>query len=93
MHAHRNGPPPGGLPDPGSPAYLAQRTVLAELVITPPPQGDSVAYLVDRLPLPPDSIEPALAALQAVGLAEHRGNFAHATTPARYFEHLWPVML
>ncbi len=78
MHAHRNGPPPTGLPDPDSFAYLAQRTVLAELVITPPPQGDSIAYLVDRLPLPPEAVEPALRALQSVDLAERHGNLARA---------------
>ena len=36
MHAHRNGGPPSGLPDPESLGYHAQKVVLAELVIDPP---------------------------------------------------------
>ena len=93
MHAHRNGGPPSGLPDHGTLDYLAQRIVLAELVIDAPTDGDSIGYLIDRLPLPPEAVEPALGALQIVGLAVRRNDLARATAPARYFEHLWPVML
>jgi hypothetical protein len=93
MHAHRNGGPPSGLPDPDSLDYLAQRIVLAELVIDAPADGDSIGYLIDRLPLGPLAVEPALGALQVVGLAARHGDLARATSPARYFEHLWPVML
>jgi hypothetical protein len=93
MQAHRNGGLPSGLPQPESLDYLAQRIVLAELVIDAPADGDSLAYLVDRLPLPPEAIELALGALQVVGLAVRHGDLARATSPARYFEHLWPVML
>ena len=93
MHAHRNGGPPTGLPDPGSLGYHAQKIVLAELVIDPPDKGSSLDYLRDRLPLAPGTIEPALGALQVAGLAARRGDLARATAPARYFEYLWPVML
>ncbi len=93
MHAHGNGGPPSGLPDPASLDYLAQRIVLAELVIDTPEDGDPLGYLIDRLPLPPDAIEPALGALQVAGLAARHGDHARATSSARYFEHLWPVML
>jgi hypothetical protein len=91
MHAHRNGGPPSGLPDPDSLDYLAQRIVLAELLIDAPSEGDSIDYLIDRLPLPPGAVEPALGALEVVGLAPRRGEVARATVPARYFEYLWPV--
>ena len=93
MHAHRNGGPPSGLPDPAGIDYLAQRIVLAELVIDAPDEGSALTYLCDRLPVPPGAIEPALGALQLAGLAARRGDVARATVPARYFEYLWPVML
>jgi hypothetical protein len=93
MHAHGNGGPPSGLPHPDSLGYHAQKVVLAELVIDPPEDGHSLGYLADMLPLPPEAIEPALSALQAVGLAERRADLARASAPTRYFEHLWPVML
>ena len=44
MHAHRNGGPPTGLRNPESLDYLAQRIVLAELVIDVPEGGDSIGY-------------------------------------------------
>jgi hypothetical protein len=90
---HGNGGPPTGLPDPDSLGYHAQKVVLAELVIDPPDEGSSLDYLRDRLPLPPDAIEPALGALQIVGLAARRGDLARASAPARYFEYLWPMLL
>lgn len=93
MHGNRNGGLPSGLPDPDSLGYHAQKVVLAELVIDPPDDGHPLAYLLDRLPLPPDAIEPALGALHVVGLAARRGELARASVPARYFEYLWPVML
>lgn len=93
MQGNRNGGPPGGLPDPYGLGYHAQKVVLAELVIDPPEEGHSLGYLLDRLPLPLDAVEPALGALQIVGLAARRGDLARASVPARYFEYLWPVML
>jgi hypothetical protein len=93
MHAQGNGGPPSGLPDPTSLEYIAQRIVLAEFVIDAPERGDSIGYLIDRLPLPPVAVEPALGALQVVGLAARHGDLACASVPARYFEYLWPVML
>jgi hypothetical protein len=93
MHGNRNGGPPSGLPDPESLGYHAQKVVLAELVIDPPDKGTSLDYLRNCLSLPPDTIEPALGALQVAGLAARRGDLARASVPARYFEHLWPVML
>jgi hypothetical protein len=93
MHGNRNGGPPSWLPDPASLDYLAQRIVLAELVIDPPAESDTIGYLIDRLPLPSDAVDPALGALQVVGLAARHGDLARATAPAHYFVHLWPVML
>jgi hypothetical protein len=93
MHGNRNGGWPTELPTPGSVRFHAQRVVRAELVIDPPDAGTALGYLRDRLPLPPATIEPALAALQVAGLASRRGDLAVASVPARYFEYLWPVML
>lgn len=93
MHDHGN--PDGGLalPDPTSAECHAQRLLLLELVVTPPPEGDELDYLRRRLPMAPELLEPAIVALQAAGLASRCGDVVHATGPARYFEHLWPVRL
>jgi hypothetical protein len=93
MQGHRNEGPPHRLPDPDSLEYRAQKTVLLELVVTPPPDGDSLAYLVERLPIPDHTIEPAIAALERVGLAIRAGDLTRASPSALYFEHLWPVRL
>jgi hypothetical protein len=93
MHDHRNGGPPGLRPDPDSLEYRAQKVVLVELVVTPPREGDLVDELVARLPIPGDSVEPALGALQLAGLAVRHGDVARASPSALYFEYLWPVML
>jgi hypothetical protein len=55
MHDHRNGGPPFALPARSSPEYRAQRVVLFELVVSPPPEGDRVDYLREYLPVPPDA--------------------------------------
>jgi hypothetical protein len=91
MQGHRNEGPTRGLPDPDSLEHRAQKTVLLELVVTPPAVGDSLAYLIDRLPIPDHTIEPAIAALERAGLAIRDGHFTRASAPALYFEHLWPV--
>jgi hypothetical protein len=91
MQGHRNEGPPTRLPDPDSLEYRAQKTVLLELVVTPPPEGDSLAYLIDRLPIPGHAIEPAIAALERAGLAIRDGDLTRASAPALYFEYLWPV--
>lgn len=93
MHDHRNGGPLSLRPDPDSIEYRAQKVVLVELVVTPPPEGDRLAELVARLPIPRDSVEPAMRALQLAGLAVRDGDVARASAPALYFEYLWPVML
>jgi hypothetical protein len=69
----------------------ARRIVLAELVVTPPAEGDTIAYLRQYLPMPPDAIEPAIAALEAVGLVTRAGDVVRATALAKYVEHLWPI--
>ena len=79
------------LPDPASPGYEAQRLILAELVVDAPEEGDELAYLRDRVGVAPATIEPAVAALEAVGLARRDGSRVRATWPARYFAHLCPV--
>jgi hypothetical protein len=93
MQGQRNGRPPGRLPDPDSLEYRAQKVVLLELVVTPPDEGDRIDDLVDRLPVAGHAVVPAIAALEAAGLAERRGDVARASAAALYFEHLWPVML
>ena len=93
MHRNRNGGPPSRLPDPDSLDYYAQKVVLLELVVTPPSVGDRVDELIARLPAPSWSIEPAVASLEAVGLAVRDGDVVRASAPALYFEYLWPVML
>ena len=93
MHHHRNGGPPSGLPDPYSLEYHAQKIVLLELVVDPPHDGDRLVDLIDRLGLPPDAVEPAVLALEVIGLAERDADFVRASLPARYFEYLWPVLL
>ena len=89
MHRHRNGAPP----EPGTLAFQAQREVLLEIVVTPPLFGDSVDYLARSLPVPPHAIAPAVASLQAIGLARRCGDVVFATPAALRFEHLWPVRL
>ena len=91
MPHQSNGGPPSALPDLGSEEWWAQRIVLAELVVTPPLAGDPIGYLLEYLPVPPDTIEPAIAALEGIGLVERVGDRVRATPAAQYFEHLWPV--
>ena len=93
MHHHRNGGPPSRLPDPYSLEYHAQKIVLLELVVDPPNRGDRLDELIERLGLPPDSVEPAVSALEVIGLAAREGDVVRATLVARYFEYLWPVLL
>ena len=93
MHDHRNGGPAIRLPDPESLEYRAQALVLFELIVDPPPAGDRLGTLIRRLPIPESTIEPAVAALEAVGLAQREDDIVRATAPARYFEHLLRVGL
>ncbi len=93
MHDHRNGGPPRRLPNPDSLEYRAQKVVLVELVMTPPSEGDRLDELIERLPLPRHSVEPAVAALEQAGLAVRKDHVARASAPALYFEYLRPVML
>jgi hypothetical protein len=61
MPDQSNGGPPSALPDLGSEECWAQRIILAELVVTPPRAGDSIGSLLEYLPVPADTIEPAIA--------------------------------
>jgi hypothetical protein len=91
MHGHPNGGPPPGLPDPGSLEYAAQRLVLLELVVDPPPAGDRFDELCETLGLADVDADEAVAALATVGLAARQSNVVLASVAARYFEHLLPV--
>jgi hypothetical protein len=93
MRHHRNGGPPSRLPDPYSLEYRAQKIVLLELVVDPPDDGDRLSELIERLGLPPEAVEPAVLALEVIGLAERDVDVVRASVPARYFEYLWPVLL
>jgi hypothetical protein len=55
----------GRLPDPERLAYKAQKVVRAELIIDPLGEGHRLDYLVDRLPPPPEAIEPARRVVRA----------------------------
>jgi hypothetical protein len=83
--------PQSALPDVGSPDWWAQRVVLAELVVTPPSGGDTLSYLREYLPIEPDAVEPAIAALEGVGLVTRYREIVRATAVAKYVEHLWPI--
>ena len=67
--------------------------MLLELVVDPPPAGDRLSTLARSLDIPGFSVEPAVAALEAIGLAARDDDTVRATPPARYFEYLWPVRL
>ena len=83
MPGHRNGGRPIRLPDPYSLEFRAQRIVLLELVVDPPADGDRLGALMERLGLPPGAVEPAVAALEVIGLARLREDVVRATPPAR----------
>jgi hypothetical protein len=83
MHGHRTEPPV-----PGSPAFAAQRAVLLELVVDPPPSGDAVDELPGRLGHSADAIDAAIDALTALGLVRRRADSVHATPAALRFEQL-----
>jgi hypothetical protein len=91
MHDHRNAGPPR--PAPGSPEYVAQRRVLGQLVVDPPPTGDRIDTLPAAVGLSMPAVTSAVAALIRAGLAEQDGEFVRASPAATYFEYLWPVML
>ena len=93
MQGHGNGGPPIRLPDPHRLEYQAQKLVLLELVVDPPCAGDRLGALIERLALPPHAVEPAVVALEGIGLAARQEDVVRATPTARYFEHLWPVRL
>jgi len=91
MQGHRNGGMPIRPPAHDSLEHRAQRLVLLELVVRPPAEGDRLSELVRLLDLPAHSVEPAVAALELVGLARRDGDVVRGSLAARYFEHLWPV--
>ena len=78
MQDQRNGGVPTRPPDRDNLDYRAQRIVLLELVVGPPDDWDRLDDLIDRLELPAYSIEPAIAALELVGLAERQGDVVRA---------------
>jgi hypothetical protein len=86
MHGHRT-----GAPAPGSRAFSAQRAVLLELVIDPPPAGDPADELPGRLGHDADAIAAAIDELVTLGLADRRAGSVHATPAALRFEELWLV--
>ena len=93
MQDQRNGGPPSRLPEHDSLEYRAQKVVLLELVVTPPDEGDRIDELVGRLPVAGHAVVPAIATLEAAGLAERDDEVTRASAAALYFEHHWPKML
>jgi hypothetical protein len=83
MHGHRTEPP-----EPGSRAFHAQRAVLLELVVDPPPAGDPVDELPGRLGHDAEAIAAAIDDLVALGLVDRRARSVHATPAALRFEQL-----
>jgi hypothetical protein len=77
-----NGGPPSALPGLGSEEWWTQRIVLAELVVTPPRAGDPIGYLLEYLPIPTDTIESAIGALEEIGLVERISDRVWATPAA-----------
>jgi hypothetical protein len=89
MHEQRNaGPTP---PAAGTELHVAQRVVLLELLLAPPPGLDDVPSLPRRVELAEPDVRAALAALVRAGLAGADGDLAWASPPARYFEALYPA--
>lgn len=91
MHPDLNGSPSLRLPDPASVEYYAERLVLIELCVDPPPEGDELGAVADRLTLSSRETEAAVDVLARVGLAERDGTTVRATARAIYFEHLCPI--
>lgn len=91
MPDQSNAGSPPAPPEPGSAEWWAQRIVLAELLVMPPLGGDTIGYLREYLPIPPETVEPAIAALEVAGLATRVGDTIRATDVAKYIEHLWPI--
>lgn len=83
MHGHRTEPPA-----PGSPAHQAQRDLLLELVVDPPPAGDAIGELPVRLGHEPAVIAAAIDELAAIGLVARRADLVFATAAALRFEAL-----
>ena len=75
-------------PTPGSQAYRAQRTVLLELIVDPPPSGEPVRDLARRLDLSVEDVTAAVTELAALGLAAQHGDFVVASAAALRFEAL-----
>ena len=73
--------------------YRAQRAVLLELVVTPPPEGDRIDALSRRLELSRRAVRQAVVRLEIAGLAQRHGGVVRASGEALYFEYLWPVRL
>jgi hypothetical protein len=90
MQHHHNEPRPPGA---GTEAHRLQRLVLLELVADPPPAGDRVEDVADRLLEPRLRVQVAVTALEAAGLAARAGDRVRASATARYFDALWPVAL
>lgn len=91
MHHDRNGVPSPRLPDPASVEYHAERLILIELCVDPPPEGDELGAVADRLTLSPRETRAAVEVLEGVGLARRDGPTVRASGRAIYFDHLCPI--
>ena len=69
----------------------AQRVVLLELLVDPPPGGDRLPDLERRLGLAPGEVERAVTALVEAGLARRRRDVVRPSPVARRFDALWPI--
>jgi predicted ArsR family transcriptional regulator len=93
MHPERTPYDPVGVAPRGTAAHEAERLLLLELVVTPPPSGDALVQLANTLGFSPPTIERALETLIAAGLAERVGLRAFATRAARTFDALLPARM
>jgi DNA-binding IclR family transcriptional regulator len=91
MRSQRTLYDPVGVARRGTAEHDAQRLVLLELVVTPPPTGDAIVELADTLGLSLPRIERALEMLVDAGLAERVGGRAFGTRAARTFDALHPA--
>lgn len=92
MRDNRTDPFPEGAPDPASTQYHAERVLLKELLVDPPPEGDAIEQLAVQLELTQSNVRAAASRLIELGLVEAVGNenTLRAHHRARYFDHLLP---
>ena len=91
MHSHRSAP--CGVARPGTVEFEAQRLLLLELLVDPPPGGDPLGRLAQTLRLGMRDLRAAAVTLERSGLAQMRDERLEPSPTARAFDALWPIAL